>query len=96
MEIEFRDCYYVYVLTDVRREMLQVGVTIDLQALLNPGFILAGAAPEPRYLLYYETFEDAAAAIMREGKLSGFSKRKLRRLVAVNNPGWTFLETFNN
>lgn len=96
MEIEFRACYYVYVLTDEERLSLKVGVTVDLQGLLYPlpDESLLKQEEEMRYLLYYEKYEEAAVAVAREGKLAGFSKRKLKRLVDMNNPEWAFLTDF--
>ncbi len=96
MEIEFRTCYYVYVLTDEERIVLKVGITVDLQGLLHPlpDEALLRPAEEMRYLLYYEKYEEAAAAVAREGKLASFSKRRLKRLVELNNPDWAFLTDF--
>ena len=97
MEIEFRICYYVYILTDRQRESLKVGVTVDLKALLNPApdEVLFRPGDEQRCLLYYEKFDEVRAAVAREGELSAFSKRRLRRLVALNNPEWLFLDEFD-
>ena len=84
--------YCVYILTNPRNTVLYTGVTGDLRARIHqhrekllPGF-------SNRYnltkLVYYETGEDASAAIAREKQIKAGSRRKKIDLVNKLNPEW--------
>ena len=84
--------YYIYILTNVTRTTLYVGVTNDLRRRLwehreeaVPGFT-------QRYhihdLVYYEVYEDAYTAISREKELKKWRRDKKNRLVERKNPQW--------
>jgi len=82
----------VYILTNERHTVLYTGITSNLKTRVYqhkekvlPGFT-------SRYnvgkLVYYEMFEDATAAIMREKQIKAGSRSKKVDLINSLNPGW--------
>jgi len=83
--------YYVYIMTN-RSGTLYTGVTNNIRARacehkkkLNPGFT---ARYNIDRLVYYETFDDARAAIAREKQIKGWLRRKKLELINRSNPKW--------
>ena len=84
--------YYVYIMTNVNRSVLYVGITNNLgrrtyehKEKVNKGFTL-------RYnltmLVYYEVYDDVHAAINREKQLKSGSRQKKPDLINSFNPEW--------
>ncbi len=93
MEIEFRTCYFVYIVTDKYKSLFKTGITTSLKALfplagMNQG---AGSANGLCHLLYYEQHEEKYTAIRRETELAFLSQRKLRKFVLMSNPDLDFI-----
>ena len=84
--------YYVYILANNTNVALYLGVTNDLKRRVyeHKRQVVRGFAE--RYdigkLVYYEVFEDAENAILREKRLKGSSRARKNRLVASLNPEW--------
>ena len=83
--------FFVYILSS-RFRTLYVGVTNDLQRRVlqhrerRPGSYTA------RYristLVYYETYSDPTAAIVREKQIKGWRRDRKDALIESLNPGW--------
>lgn len=89
--------FYVYILASISRT-LYVGVTSDLprrvyehKHKLRGGFT---ARYNVNRLVYYETTENARAAIEREKQIKSWTRKKRLDLIESINPGWEdFAET---
>lgn len=84
--------YYVYLLANMTRTNLYIGVTNDLRRRLweyreevVPGFTQRYHVHD---LVYYEAYEDAYTAIAREKEIKKWRREKKNRLVERRNPGW--------
>ena len=84
--------YYVYILANNTNVTLYLGVTNDIKRRVyeHKQQMVTGFAE--RYgigkLVYYEVFEDAENAILREKRLKGSSRARKNRLVESLNPEW--------
>jgi putative endonuclease len=83
----------VYMLGNLNRTVLYTGVTNDLvrrvwehREHVNPTAFTARYGVDR--LVYYEAFDDIAAAIGREKQIKGWSRRKKNTLIAEANPEW--------
>ncbi|MEI6101127.1 MAG: GIY-YIG nuclease family protein [Eubacteriales bacterium] len=83
--------YYVYILSDRKREVLYTSVTNDLEQklkehanLLTDGF----AGNTLSQLLYYERMNDIKAAIAREKQIKEWTRQKKNSLISGMNPEW--------
>jgi putative endonuclease len=82
----------VYIMASQRNGTLYVGVTSNLSQRvyqhregLTPGFTSRHGC---RMLVYYQRYEEMAAAIAREKQLKGGSRRKKLLLIDRFNPEW--------
>lgn len=84
--------FYVYIMTNKRKNVLYIGVTSNLQKRisehkkkLNPGFTF-------RYninaLIYYEEYQYINDAIAKEKQLKGWRREWKEVLVSKMNPHW--------
>ncbi len=89
---EHSSSYFVYILTNVDHSQFSVGVTgaftdrlfyIERQALDRPDDENACT-----FLVYFEGLSDVKDAILREQKISGFSRSKKKLLINQFNPEW--------
>jgi len=84
--------YYVYILTCTNNQPLYIGVTNDLVRRVweHKNTVVKGFTS--RYnvnrLVYYEAFESAGAAIIREKQLKGGNRKKKEVLINGFNPQW--------
>ena len=89
--------YYVYIITNLKKTVLYVGVTNDLKARL-----FYHANPEAnskhfshkykcKYLIYFEHYQDVNISIKREKQLKRWNRKKKEFLVNTKNPDWNFL-----
>ena len=84
--------YYVYSLTNWNNRVMYIGVTGDLRRRLaehkdgtHKGFTQKYHVDK---LVYYECFQDAKSAIVREKQLKGWSRAKKNALIESVNPDW--------
>lgn len=82
--------YYVYIVGNVSRKSVYVGVTNNLYRRVNehkagevPGFTRKYKC---NMLLYYEEYSDIRVAISREKQLKGRTRSKKEDLIASINP----------
>lgn len=82
--------YYVYIMGNVSRKSVYVGVTNNLCRRVNehsagevPGFTRIYKC---NMLLYYEEYSDIRVAISREKQLKGWTRSKKEELIATINP----------
>lgn len=84
--------YYLYILTNKARSLLEVSTTGDWKGKLreweylmfNKSFI----EDTCHILLYWETFDNALAAVEREEEIRGWSRRKKHDWIDRHNPNW--------
>ena len=88
--------YYVYILTNERKNVLYTGFTNDLvrrvyehKHHLDKGSFTAQYNVEN--LVYYEVTSDVEAAIAREKQIKGWNRKHKNKLVESKNPGWVDL-----
>ena len=84
--------YYVYMVTNLTRTVLYIGVTSDLEGRVYEHRQAETASFTQRYqvdlLVYYEDYPDPASAIAREKQLKGWTRAKKNALVTKFNPRW--------
>lgn len=90
MEVEYRAVYYVYIVTNEKKTDLVIDVTTNLENKLAELALLHNNS-DCKYLLHYESYSEPLTCIEREMELSSFTRRKLWKLIAVKNPGRTFV-----
>ena len=90
-------CYYVYILTNVKRTVLYTGVTNDLEQRIIEHYTAVDlhqsftAKYHVYYLLYYEPHQYINNAIVREKEIKGWSREKKMQLIGELNPTLEFL-----
>ena len=90
--------YFVYIVTNVAKTVLYVGVTNNLRVRLfqhkmdamNEKSHFTGKY-NAYHLIYWERFEFVDDAIRREKQLKGWSRKKKEALISQFNPEWDFL-----
>ena len=84
--------YYVYILTNIHRTVLYIGVTNDLQRRVGEHRAETTEGFTARYhvtrLLYYEEYQYIRDAIAREKQLKAGSRQKKNELIERENPNW--------
>ncbi len=90
--------YYVYILTNVKRNVMYVGVTNDLGKRVAEHRAGTGGAFTRQYrvhtLVYAEEHQQIEDAIVREKQIKGWRRSKKDALVEAANPTWAdLLET---
>ncbi len=84
--------YYVYIMTNPYNTVLYTGVTNDLTRRVHEHKNKIITSFTKKYnltkLVYYEAFSEPKAAIEREKRIKGGSRRKKIMLVESKNPGW--------
>ena len=87
--------FSVYILTNRTNRVLYIGVTNNLRRRLyeHKNEIADGFTKKYHVhkLVYYETTEDANAAIRREKRLKGLLRSKKLDLINSKNPEWNDL-----
>lgn len=87
--------YYVYILTNVRRNVMYVGVTNSLENRIAEHRSGKGSAFTARYkvdtLVYAEEYKYVEDAIAREKEIKAWRRSKKDALVATENPSWADL-----
>ncbi len=84
--------YYIYILTNQRKNVLYVGVTNNLiyrvychKSKINKGFTSRYNIDQ---LVYYEIYQDISDAIQREKQIKGWIRRKKNNLIDKFNSSW--------
>jgi putative endonuclease len=88
---------YVYILTNVSKTMLYVGVTSNLtqriwqhkQKIHHNSFT---AKFNIHLLVYYEFYTSIGDAIKREKEIKGWRRSKKNALIQTENPKWETLQ----
>ena len=90
--------YYVYILTNVNKNVFYIGVTNSVKNRVEQH--RADANGEKKtfagrynciYVLYFERFQFINDAISREKELKGWTRAKKESLITSFNPKWEFL-----
>jgi len=86
---------YVYILTNIRKTMLYVGVTSNLSRRLSEHDEGKGSLFTSKYnikyLVYFEKFNSINLAIEREKQLKGWTRVKKNKLISKLNPEWKWI-----
>lgn len=86
-----RKQFYVYILA-CKSRTIYVGVTSNLETRLyqHKHELLSGFTAQYNIdrLVYFEDFDDAAAAIRREKQIKKWSRAKKIALIEKTNPTW--------
>ena len=84
--------FYVYILASRRNGTLYIGVTSDLlkrvwehKKKLSEGFTERYSVHK---LVYYEQFQDAESALMREKRMKKYNRKWKIDLIEKSNPDW--------
>src|SRR5215475_14322108 len=89
------NAYYVYILTNVKRNVMYVGVTNDLQDRVADHADGRGGSFTRQYrvntLVYFEEFQHIDEAIAREKQIKSWRRSKKDALVEALNPAWADL-----
>ena len=87
--------YYVYILTNVKRNVIYVGVTNYLEKRVDEHRAGTGGAFTRQYrvhtLVYVEEYQQIEDAIVREKQIKGWRRSKKDALVEAANPTWADL-----
>ena len=89
---------YVYMLTNIIRTVLYIGVTNDLARRLAEHSDTLGqrnkftGCYQANLLVYFELCADPTQAIAREKELKGWSRAKKEKLIASFNPSWEAID----
>jgi putative endonuclease len=87
--------YHVYILTNVKRNVMYVGVTNNLENRVAEHGDGRGGAFTRRYqvktLVYAEEYQYIDEAIAREKEIKGWRRSKKNALVEASNPTWADL-----
>ena len=87
--------YFVYILTNVNKTTLYVGVTNDIRERIHAHKQnRSGFAYRYRcfYLLYFEHFQYINDAIDREKQIKKWRREKKEALINSKNPDWDFID----
>ena len=84
--------FYVYILSNLNRNVLYIGVTNNLERRLyeHRSGLLEGFTKKYHVhkLVYFECFNDPKTAISREKQLKRWTRQKKNALIAQENPLW--------
>ena len=87
--------FYVYILASKRNGTLYIGITSDLMQRVwnHKNKIVEGFTQkyDVDKLVYYEIYDDAQAAILREKQLKKWRRAWKLRLIEKMNPAWNDL-----
>ena len=88
--------YFVYILTNLYKTVLYIGVTNNLEVRIEQHRNGKNAKSFTKqymcfYLVHYERYQYITDAIDREKELKGWSRAKKEALIRQENPNWRFL-----
>jgi putative endonuclease len=90
-------CFCVYILTNLQKTVLYIGVTNDLKQRVQEHYSQRGQKTSftgkyhVYYLLYYEPHKYINNAIIREKEIKGWTRQKKMKLINEMNPSLKFL-----
>jgi putative endonuclease len=87
------DYFYVYIVTNNKKEVLYTGMTNSLRRrLFEHQNEPTGFARQYNccHLIYFEKFQSASEAIYREKQIKKFRREKKEELINAFNPLWEF------
>jgi len=89
--------YFVYIVTNLNKTVLYIGVTNDLQRRIyeHENSLLPEFTQKYncQFLVYYEHFQNIDDAISREKELKKWRREKKENLINDFNADWKFLNT---
>ncbi len=92
--------HFVYIITNENKTTLYIGVTNNIQRRLAQHYFDSQNAKKSfagkyncYHLLYYEGFESAKTAILREKEIKKWRRVKKDILISKFNPNWEFLNS---
>ena len=84
--------YCIYIMTNKHNTTIYTGVTNNLVGRIDPHRKKLIKGFTQRYnlykLVYYEMFEDAESAILREKQIKSWKRKKKVDLINSLNPAW--------
>ncbi|MES2701437.1 MAG: GIY-YIG nuclease family protein [Bacteroidota bacterium] len=90
--------YYVYILTNLMKTVVYVGLTNSLERRVQEHKADALGARKTYtgryncyYVVYMEHFKYINNAIAREKEIKSWTREKKNKLISEFNPGWKFL-----
>ena len=87
--------YYVYIVTNIAKNVLYVGVTNSLARRINEHYSgqIEGFTKKYncKYLVFYEHYNDIEMAISREKQIKKWGKANKTKLIEKLNPDWKFM-----
>jgi putative endonuclease len=87
--------YFVYILTNIKRDVMYIGVTNDLERRIADHGDGRGGSFTRKYrlntLVHVEEFQYIDEAIAREKEIKGWRRSKKNALVETANPTWADL-----
>ena len=87
--------YFVYIVTNINKTVLYIGVTNDLQRRVyeHENGIMPGFTKKYNchFLIYYEHFQNIDDAISREKEIKKWRREKKEILINEFNPDWKSL-----
>jgi len=91
------ECFFVYMLTNKWRTVLYTGLTNSLETRLGQHKDKVFDGFTKRYncdrLVYFEIFNNAEIAALREKEIKGWTRRKKDALIASLNRDWNDLSS---
>ena len=98
MAMRFKKYYFVYIVCNIHKTVLYVGITNDLQRRLreHADNKVSSFCTKYRciYLVHSEKFDDVRIAINREKQIKKWGRKNKMRLIERINPGRDFLNDF--
>jgi putative endonuclease len=89
------NAYCIYILTNVKRNVMYIGVTNDLESRVAHHADGRGGSFTRQYrvntLVHFEEFQYIEEAIEREKQIKGWRRSKKDALVEASNPSWADL-----
>jgi putative endonuclease len=88
--------FWVYILTNYKRNVLYIGITNDLAGRLKEHYDNRGKKETfaGRYhcynLVYYEWYQYVLNALTREKEMKNWARKRKIELIESVNPDWTF------
>ncbi len=90
-----RQQYYVYIITNKNHRVLYTGVTNNLIRRIyeHKNKLVDGFSKKYKLtkLVYFEIYDDAENAILREKQIKAGSRKKKEDLINKNNSNWNDL-----
>jgi putative endonuclease len=89
--------FFTYILTNYNKKVLYTGVTNDLNQRLYEHYFGVGQGGsftskyKCYYLVWFERYQFINHAIEREKEIKGWTREKKIKLIAQENPNWSFL-----